>query len=343
MAEIFPIILSGGTGTRLWPLSRACYPKQFIRFSKEQDLSFLQAACMRLPEETGFQAPTLLCNEDHRFVVRDQLEAIGVAARRIILEPVARNTAPAVTVAAASAIEDDPDAVLAVMPSDHVIGKREQLAERVKQAAAVAGDGALVLFGVEASRPDTGYGYIRRGDALNGQTPPVYSVDAFVEKPDEETARSYLDQGCYYWNSGIFVFQARMFLDEIARLEPDMLAACRSAFTMAEKDLGFLRLDKSAFANCPDVSVDVAVIERTTAAAMLPLDAEWSDVGSWSSLLDLAGCDEDGNAVVGTAFLEDTCNCYLHSCGRVLSAIGVENLIVVDTPDATLVADASRS
>ncbi len=343
MANIFPIILSGGSGTRLWPLSRTKFPKQFIRFTESQDLSFLQTACLRLPAGDGFQAPTLLCNEDHRFLVREQLEAIGIVPRKIILEPVARNTAPAITIAALSAVKEDPAAVLVVMPSDHVIENPDRFAETVRQATEFAAKGNLVLFGIEADRPHTGYGYIRRGSALNSCDPAAHTVEAFFEKPDKATAQGYLDQGGYYWNSGIFVLQARKFLDEVARLEPDMLAACHKALSVAQTDLEFLHLDKKAFARCPGVSVDVAVMERTVETAMLPLDAGWSDVGSWSSLWDLADRDEDGNSVIGTAFLEDTRNCYIHSGRSVLAAIGVENLIIVDTPDAILVTDTRRS
>jgi len=343
MSRIFPIVLSGGSGTRLWPLSRAKYPKQFIRFSDRQDLSFLQAASLRLPTGVEFEKPTFLCNEDHRFLVREQLEEIGVSPREIILEPVARNTAPAITVAALSAVEEDPEAVLVVMPSDHVIENPERFASVVRSAAKVAAQGNFVLFGINADSPQTGYGYIRQGETLNGTMPTAFRVDAFFEKPDKETAQRYLDQGGYYWNSGIFVLPAARFLDEVGRLEPEMLAACRSAFTAARNDLDFLRLDKRFFADSPSVSVDFAVMEKTDAAAVLPLDAGWSDVGSWSSLWDLADRDENGNAVVGGAFLEDTRNCYIHSNRSVVSAVGVENLIIVDTPDAILVSDSSRS
>ena len=343
MPRIFPIILSGGSGTRLWPLSRAKYPKQFIRFSDDQELSFLQAASLRLPAKDGFEAPTYLCNEEHRFLVREQAENIGIAPRGILLEPVARNTAPAITVAALSASDEDPDAIIVVMPSDHIIEHPERFAEAVRAAAKVAAKGHFVLFGIEATSPHTGYGYIRKGKLLSAGKTEAYEVEAFFEKPDKKTAQRYLDEGGAFWNSGIFVLPAATFLDEVGRLEPDMLAACEGAYAEARRDLDFVRLDRTNFVKNPSVSVDVAVMERTKAAAVLPLDAGWSDVGSWSSLLELAERDENGNAVVGEAILEDVHNCYIRSNRSVVSAVGVKDLIIVDTLDAILVSDAGRS
>ncbi len=343
MSRIFPIILSGGSGTRLWPLSRAKYPKQFIRFSDNQELSFLQAASLRLPEKDGFEAPTYLCNEEHRFLVREQTEDIGIAPRGILLEPVARNTAPAITVAALSAVDEDPDAIIVVMPSDHVIEHPERFGEAVGAAAKVAAKGNFVLFGIEATSPHTGYGYIRKGKSLGAGKTKACKVEGFFEKPDEKTAQRYLREGGTFWNSGIFVLPAGAFLEEVGRLEPDILAACEEAYAAARRDLDFLRLDKTSFMTSPSVSVDVAVMERTKAAAVLPLDAGWSDVGSWSSLLELAERDENGNAIVGDAILEDVHNCYIRSNRSVVSAVGVKDLIIVDTPDAILVSEAGRS
>ncbi len=343
MSRIFPIILSGGSGTRLWPLSRAKYPKQFIRFSDNQELSFLQAASLRLPEKDGFEAPTYLCNQEHRFLVREQVEDIGITPRAIMLEPVARNTAPAITVAALSVVNEDPGAILIVMPSDHVIEQPERFAEAVRAAAKVAAGGHFVLFGIEATSPHTGYGYIRKGKPLGGGASGACQVEAFFEKPDRNTAQRYLDEGGVFWNSGIFVLPAAAFLDEVGRLEPEILAACEGACAAARRDLEFIRLDTGSFMTSPAVSVDVAVMERTKTAAVLPFDAGWSDVGSWSSLLDLAERDDNGNAIVGDAFLEDVHNCYIHSNRSVVSAVGVNDLIIVDTPDAILVSDAGRS
>jgi mannose-1-phosphate guanylyltransferase/mannose-6-phosphate isomerase len=341
MSAIFPVILSGGSGTRLWPLSRAMYPKQFIRFFDGQGASFLGAALKRLPGEAGFGPPILLCNNDHRFLVREELERAGIEPKAIVLEPVARNTAPAIAVAALAALAEDPDAILAVMPSDHVIEDEARFADTVAKAAEVAATGRLVLFGIVPGVPHTGYGYIRKGAAIDGGG--AFAVDAFAEKPDRATAERYLADGGYYWNSGVFVLHAKTFLDELARLEPKILEAVRQAWAGAEEDLGFLRLDRAAFARSPSISIDYAVMEKTAAAAMLPMDVGWNDVGSWSSLWDIAPRDEAGNYVHGDAVLTETRDTYVHSERSLVATIGVKDLVIVDTPDALLVADKSKA
>jgi mannose-1-phosphate guanylyltransferase/mannose-6-phosphate isomerase len=342
MGAIFPVILSGGSGTRLWPLSRAMYPKQFIRFSADQTSSFLAAALKRLGSEAGFADPIIVCNNDHRFLVKDEAERAGVHPCAIVLEPVARNTAPAAAIAALLVARQDPAGVLAVMPSDHVIKDEPGFVAAVERAAHVARTGKLVLFGIAASAPHTGYGYIRRGAPLPGFA-GAYAVDAFTEKPDARTAAAYLDAGTYVWNSGIFVFGARAFLDELAQLDPPLLSAARQALADAREDLGFLRLDAKAFARAPATSIDYAVMERTRAAAVLPVDIGWSDVGSWSSLWELSSHDAGGNAIRGNALLEATTNSYIHSERALIATLGVENLVIVDTPDAVLVADRARA
>jgi len=339
---VHPVILSGGSGTRLWPLSRAMYPKQFIRFSHSQAQSFLSSTLTRLPASAGFAAPVIIGNSDHRFLIEDEARRAGVTPRAVILEPVARNTAPAIAVAALFVARDDPAGVLVVMPSDHVIRDEAGFVAAVSRAAEVARTGKLVLFGITPSGPHTGYGYIRRGEPLEGFE-GVYNVAAFAEKPDEATARRYLDSGEYSWNSGIFVLGARAFLDELARLEPDMLKAARDALAGAKEDLGFLRLDAQAFADAPAISVDYAVMERTASAAVLPVDIGWSDVGSWSSLWEISKRDAQGNVVEGDALLEQTSDCYVHSERALVSTLGVKDLVIVDTPDALLVADRSRA
>jgi mannose-1-phosphate guanylyltransferase/mannose-6-phosphate isomerase len=343
MPKIYPVILSGGSGTRLWPLSRARYPKQFIRFFDHQSASFLQATATRLGGAEGFEAPTLLANNDHRFLVSEQLEAAGVTPRAIILEPAARNTAPAIAVAALSALQEDEDAVLAVMPSDHVIGDEPAFVEAVRRAAAIAATGKLVLFGITPNAPETGYGYIKAGAALEADNTQAFEVAQFYEKPDAATAQKYIAQGNAYWNSGVFVLPARVFLDELAAHEPDIVEAALSALYNAETDMGFLRLDEKAFAKSPSMAVDVAVMERTDKAVMLTLDVEWSDVGAWSSLMEVGTPDDQGNVVTGQAILEDTKNCFVHAERSLISTIGIEDLIVVETPDAILVSDAKRS
>jgi mannose-1-phosphate guanylyltransferase/mannose-6-phosphate isomerase len=343
MSNIYPVILSGGSGTRLWPLSRSMYPKQFIRFFNGQDTSFLGTALARLPKSGGFQAPILLCNNDHRFLVREELDRAGIEPQAIILEPIARNTAPAIAVAALVALEHDPDAILAVMPSDHVIADEARFAEKIRQAAEVAATGKLVLFGIKPTEPHTGYGYIKRGAPLEGFNGLAFNVDRFAEKPDQATAESYIADGSYSWNSGIFALKAKTFLSELEHYEPKILEAARAALAGASEDLGFLRLDKTGFATSPNISIDYAVMEKTREAAILPIDVGWNDVGSWASLWDIAPRDDKGNFIKGEAVLEDTSGCYVHSERSIVSTIGVSDLIIVNTPDALLVANKNRT
>jgi mannose-1-phosphate guanylyltransferase/mannose-6-phosphate isomerase len=340
-ASLYPVILSGGSGTRLWPLSRAMYPKQFIRFSHKQDASFLAQSLKRLPQKQGFAQPILICNNDHRFLVLEDSERAGVFPSAIILEPMARNTAPAIAVAALHIMAKDPNGIMIVMPSDHMIRDEPAFAEAVKQAAKVAEAGRLVLFGIKPDSPHTGYGYIKRGAALK-ECEGAYAVAQFTEKPQKKVAEKYLASGDYAWNSGIFVFSARTFIEELGRLEPAILRAAEAAIKGSRIDLGFVRLDADAFAQAPSISVDYAVMERTERAAVIPIDVGWSDVGSWSSLWELAPRDERGNAVEGDALLEDTQNCYVYSDRALVTTLGVKDLVIVDTPDAVLVADRNQ-
>jgi mannose-1-phosphate guanylyltransferase/mannose-6-phosphate isomerase len=341
MQSIYPVVLSGGSGTRLWPLSRAMYPKQFIRFFESQVASFLAATLARLTPEEGFARPIVVCNNDHRFLVKDEIDRAGVTPQTIVLEPVARNTAPAIAVAALLVAREDPEGILAVMPSDHVIRNEPAFVAAVQRAAAVAATGKLVLFGINPDGPHTGYGYIRRGKPLTGFE-GAYSVDAFTEKPDKAKAETYVAAGSYAWNSGIFVLGAQAFLDELGRLQPAILEAARAALDGAKEDLGFLRLDARAFRTAPGISIDYAVMERTDKAVVLPIDVGWSDVGSWSSLWELASRDAAGNFTGSTAVLEDTHDSYIHS-EKLVATIGVRDLVIVDTPDALLVADRQRA
>ncbi len=342
MPPIFPIILCGGSGTRLWPLSRAMYPKQFIRFFSDKGATLLGETLKRLGPDDGFAPPIILCNNDHRFLVKEETARAGIEPRAIILEPIARNTAPAIAVAALAACRDDENAILAVMPSDQVVKYGARFVAAVRRAAEIAATGKLVLFGIVPSEPHTGYGYIRKGAPLEGM-PGAFAVDAFFEKPDLATAQSYLAQGGYFWNSGIFVLHARTFLDELGCLEPRILDAAQGALDHAATDLEFLRLERTAFASAPSISVDYAVMEKTKAAVMLPIDVGWNDVGSWSSLWGIAPQDEAGNAVHGDAMLEDTSGCYVHSAKSLVATVGIRDLVIVNTPDALLVADKSRS
>ena len=343
MSALYPVVLSGGSGTRLWPLSRAMYPKQFIRFNGRQ-VSLLGATLERLKSDEGFQPPTILCNADHRFLVKENLESHGTTARAIILEPVQRNTAGAIAVAALSIAQEDSSGILVVMPSDHIIADQARFLDAVRLAGEVAASGRLVMFGIKPASPHTGYGYIRRGKPLEQFEGSAFKVAAFTEKPDAVTAQLYLEDGHYFWNSGIFVLHARTFLEELQRHAPEIREFAQLALDRAAMDIGFLRLDQAAFAQCPNISVDYAVMEKTALAAMVPVDFGWNDVGSWSALWEIAPHDEQGNYVSrGEAILEDAAGCYVHSEKALVSALGVENLVIVDTPDALLVADKSRA
>jgi mannose-1-phosphate guanylyltransferase/mannose-6-phosphate isomerase len=343
MTPIIPVILSGGSGTRLWPLSRSMFPKQFINFFNGRGTTLLGATLARLKPEAGFEPPILLCNNDHRFLVKEELERADLTAKSIILEPVARNTAAAITVAALAAVREQPNAILVVMPSDHAVKDEERFIEAVRRAANVAATGRLVLFGIKPDSPHTGYGYIKRGASLEGFKGGAFTVAQFCEKPNAETAAGYLAEGDYFWNSGIFVLNAHTFLDEVARLDPRILEAARTALARSADDLGFLRLEKQSFAESPNISVDYAIMEKTDMAAMLPIDVGWNDVGSWSSLWDIAPRDENRNYAHGDAVLEDTTDCYVHTERGLVATIGVKDLVIVDTPDALLVADKSRA
>ncbi len=342
MPRIFPVVLSGGSGTRLWPLSRAAYPKQFIRFSHEQGASFLAASLRRLPVRDGFERPIIVGNGAHRFLVRDEAERAGIEPGAIVLEPLARNTAPAIAVAALLVARTAPDGIIVVMPSDHAITDEGGFLAAVRRASEVAEAGKLVLFGIAPLSPHTGYGYIRRGAPLPGLE-GVFEVATFAEKPGRETAERYVASREYYWNSGIFVLGVRTFLDELERLQPAVLAAAKAALLAARSDQGFLHLDGEAFAKAPVISVDYAVMEKTTLAAVLPIDVGWSDVGSWSSLWELASRDGQGNVVQGQAVLEATHGSYIHSEKALVATVGVKDLVIVNTPDALLVADRGRA
>jgi len=342
LSRIFPVILSGGSGTRLWPLSRALYPKQFLRFSRAQSSSFLGAALRRLRSGDGVAAPLILCNTDHRFLVRAEAEAAGIEPCAIVLEPVARNTAPAIAVAALMARREDPQAILVVMPSDHRISNEDAFRYAIGRAVTMAATGRLVLFGIPPSNPHAGYGYIETGDLIDPPTGAL-AVKSFIEKPDRATAERMLATGGVFWNSGIFVLPAQALLEEMTRLKPEIVSAAERALKNATTDLGFLRLEKSAFETCSNLSFDHAVLEHTCAAIMLPLEAGWSDIGSWSALWEIAPQDANGNAVQGDAILEDTKDCYIHTERRLVATIGVKDLVIVETPDAVLVADKART
>ena len=337
---IHPVILSGGSGTRLWPMSRAQFPKQLLPLLSEQTL--LQEAALRVAAGPRFAPPLVIANDEHRFIVGEQLRLCGVTPLATVLEPLGRNTAPAVCIAALLLLAREPDALLLVLPSDHAIGKVEAFTAAVDTAAAVARSGRLVTFGITADRPETGYGYIRRGAALAGLA-GAHEVAGFVEKPDAARAQSYLAAGDYYWNSGMFLFPARLVLSEIERLQPAVVAACRMALERAKRDLDFLRLDRDAFAAASSVSIDYAVMEHTPHAAVVPAEMGWSDVGTWDALWQVGARDAAGNTAFGDVLSEDTRNCYLRAETGLVATLGIEDLVVVATSDAVLVARRDRA
>ncbi|MHA1559599.1 MAG: mannose-1-phosphate guanylyltransferase/mannose-6-phosphate isomerase, partial [Alphaproteobacteria bacterium] len=333
MARVVPVILSGGTGSRLWPLSRQSYPKQLLAFVSERTL--LQEAVLRAADRELFEAPIVVANVEHRFVIAEQLRAIEVGDARVVLEPVGRNTAPAVAVAALLAARDDPDAIILVMPSDHVIADQPGFIAAVDAARSAAEAGALALFGVRPTRPESGYGYIRPGEPISDGS-VVHLVASFVEKPDEATAIQYVAAG-YLWNSGIFLLPARGVLDALAEHAPKILAAAEGAVATARSDLDFIRLGEAAFRSAPSLSIDRAVMERTHKAAVVPTVFGWSDAGTWTSLWDLSPQDNSGNVRHGESVLIDTKNSYVRSEGPLVATIGVSDLVVVATDDAVLV------
>ncbi len=339
-AQIHPVILSGGAGTRLWPLSRASYPKQLLKLASERTM--LQDTAARGLSDVGFAAPLLVCNEDHRFLVDDQLQQIGIKPQAILLEPLARNTGPAIAAAALWLLARDPDALMLVQPADHVIASLADFHGAVMRGIAAAQAGRLVTFGVKPSRAETGYGYIQSGEPVEG-VEGVFSVDRFVEKPDHATAQRFVDSGTFFWNSGIFLLSARAYLGELSRINPAMLSACERAVRDGKEDLTFFRLCADSFGKAPELSIDHAVMEHTTRAAVVPVDMAWSDVGSWPALHGVGQADGDGNVLQGDVLTEDVHNSYIRSEGPLVATVGLDNVIVVATDDAVLVADADSA
>jgi mannose-1-phosphate guanylyltransferase / mannose-6-phosphate isomerase len=334
-ATLYPVILSGGSGTRLWPLSRQALPKQLLPLSSKQ--SMLQDTVLRLKGLPELAAPLLICNDEHRFMIAEQLREIGVDPHAIILEPVGRNTAPAVAVAALKLMEVDENALMLVLPADHLISDAKAFHRAVETAAGAALDGRLTTFGIVARSPETGYGYIRRGDGL-ANVPGAYSVAAFVEKPDGMTAQTYVSSGNYFWNSGMFLFRAKDFLAELEAFKPDILASCKTSLAKAKVDLDFVRLDKEAFSACPSDSIDYAVMEHTRKAAVVPADIGWNDIGAWSALWEVGVKDEAGNVTRGDVLLERAAGNYVRAESRLVAVLGVRDLVIIETPDAVLVA-----
>lgn len=331
---LYPVILSGGSGTRLWPLSRAALPKQLLALSSER--SMFQETIRRLAGLDVKGGPLIICNQDHRFIIAEQMRQMDVKPEAIVLEPVGRNTAPAAVVAALMLQDKDPDAVMLVLPADHVISDVPAFHQSIANGLAAVASGHLVCFGIVPNGPETGYGYIQQGEALPDG---AHRVARFIEKPDAQKAHALLDAGGHLWNSGMFLFSCRQFLDELQKYRPDILAACKAALAGSHRDLDFCRLDETAFTACPSDSIDYAVMERTDRAAVVPADIGWNDIGAWSALWDVGAKDATGNVVRGDVWLDSVNNSLIRAESRMVAAIGLNDVVIVETADAVLVAD----
>jgi len=338
--KIIPVILSGGSGTRLWPLSRKQYPKQFLPFLGNKTM--FQETILRLKGIENIVDPIIICNSNHRFIVAEQLQEIGIINSTILLEPTGRNTAPAIAAAALQVFSgiDNTDATLLVLPADHIIQNIKAFHKAIYIAEKQARAGKIVTFGVVPSSPNTGYGYINFSREINQD---VYKVEHFVEKPDKKTAESYLKKGNYLWNSGIFMFQAEIFINELSVHCIDILHAVKKSFENATQDLDFIRLEAQAFASSQSDSVDYAVMEKSNNVVVIPLDVGWSDIGSWSSLYEISEKDKNSNVIKGDVFTEETNNCYIYAGHHMVATIGVEDLVIIDTPNATMIAHKDKS
>ncbi len=335
---LIPVILSGGSGTRLWPLSRKNFPKQFLALGG--DSSLFQQTVFRTHGLAGIAAPIIVCSEEHRFLVAEQLRELQLEGASILLEPVPRNTAPAIALAAWKARAIDPEAVMLVLPADHLIGETSSFANAVAKALPLAEQEWLVTFGIRPEGPATGFGYIKRAEALDEN---AFRVGQFVEKPDAATARAYLDAGDFEWNSGMFLFKSSCYLEELRKHAPAMHAASQVAFEKATDDLDFVRIDKETFTASPDGSIDYAVMEKTQRAAVVPVSCAWSDIGSWDALWTASERDRDGNRLEGDVIAIDSRNCFVRGTDRrLVAALGLEDIVIVDTPDAVLVAPRTR-
>ena len=333
---MIPVILSGGSGTRLWPYSRAQYPKQFLPLVTEDTM--IQSTISRLAEVDDIQAPWVICNEQHRFMVAEQLRQCNHDPAGIILEPVGRNTAPAIALAALAIQARGEDTIMLVLPADHAINDISAYHQAAVVAAEQARRGKLVTFGIVPTTPETGYGYIERSRAVENPLGEVFEVKQFVEKPSSDIAQRYVAAGEFYWNSGMFLFKPSRYLEELEKFSPQMLEVCRSAFATAKRDMDFTRIDKGTFECCPEDSIDYAVMEKTSDAVVVPMDAGWSDLGSWSALWDVSEKDQSGNTLKGDILTYETSNCYVQADRKLIATVGVEDLVIVDTDDALMVA-----
>jgi len=333
---IVPVILSGGSGTRLWPMSRALYPKQFL--SLINDTSLFQDTITRLPKNTS--SPLVICNEDHRFIVAEQLRQISSQNKGIILEPIGKNTAPAIAIAAMNLLNNNEDPILLVLSADHLIDDNEKFHNTIEIANKIAKKGKLVALGVHPTKAETGYGYIRVDNSINSD---YFNVDSFTEKPSQESAQKYLDSGNYFWNSGIFMFKASSYLRELEKYESEIFTICKKSCINVNKDLDFIRIDNEYFTQCPEKSIDYAVMERTDDAVVVPFRGKWSDIGSWEALWEAKSKDSNDNVIEGDVILSEVQNSYVHSSSRIVSVNDLSDLIIIDTQDALLVSSKKSS
>ena len=333
---IVPVILSGGSGTRLWPLSRKLYPKQFINLINETTL--FQDTIIRLPH--GTSDPLIVCNEEHRFIVAEQLRQIQSGNKGIILEPIGKNTAPAIAIAAMKLLNEKEDPILLVVSADHLIEDNKKFSKTIKIARKIADQGKMVALGIQPNKPEIGYGYIEVNYLKKNE---YYNIISFTEKPNLEIAQKYLDHGGYYWNSGIFMFKASVYLNELEKYEPEIFNACRKSCINTINDLDFIRLDNEEFVKCPNKSIDYAVMEKTNTGVMVPFDGSWSDIGSWESLWNSKNKNSDNNVCEGDTILNQVKNSYIHSSSRLVSANDLSDLVIIETQDAVLVSSMKSS
>ena len=342
-APIMPVIMCGGTGSRLWPLSRESFPKQYLSLNSKDYKSLLQNTLERLQGIDNLESPLLICNEEHRFIVAEQLREIDINPGKILLEPFGRNTAPAITMAALIALKNNNESNLLILSSDHEIKNKEKFLQIIKLGIDFANKGRLVTFGVVPKTPETGYGYIKASKELDPKNIIGTEIEEFIEKPNLPKAKELIKDKKYTWNSGIFLFKAKTILNEVSKFAPDVVSICKESLENISSDIGFQRLNKDIFFKCPNISIDVAVMEKTKLGTVLPLDADWSDIGSWNSVWKTSTKNTNNNFIKGNVVEQDTYGCYLRSESRLITAIGLKNLIIVETNDAILVADQEAS
>ncbi len=340
---VIPIILCGGSGTRLWPLSRKSFPKQFLSLNPLKNNSLLQDTYERVKDLKNIKEPILICNEEHRFIVAEQMRELSIKPSSILLEPFGRNTAPAITIAALKALQIEKDPILLILSSDHEIKDNNKFLRAINLGIKHALEGYLITFGVIPSSPETGFGYIKSHEILSKNELKALKIEEFIEKPDQKRAAKFLQDDRFTWNSGMFLFKASEILKEIEKFSPQIITSCKESIENDLFDLDFQRIDKKSFSKCPNLSIDVAVMENTKKGLVIPLDAGWSDLGSWRDLWKISNKDDLGNTIQGNVLVKETSNCYLRGEHRLIAAIGLKNLIIVETKDAILIVDQSRS